>query len=242
MLNTSNVAAASYHTDAMLAALSGTFIRGRGVRVSSGGGYKMGMDFEEPYGFRAIAFWSTGDVTLLDELGADYLLVDPAKLDPRAYERLAREGRLKLLFREAGLKPGTIREVYRVEKGLGEPVPPVPADLRLDVGPAPPRVQPGRFYDLPLSVETRDPSFEGRMKVGYRVFHGGRLMNWNDEVRHIVNFEHGGRERWTGFLHFVAPYDAGRYDVTVQAFDERGGQDKAKFMVDIVTARDESRR
>jgi hypothetical protein len=242
MLNTSNVAAASYHTDAMLAALSGTFIRGRGVRVSSGSGYKMGMDFEEPSGFRAIAFWSTGDVTLLDELGADYLLVDPAKLLPRAYERLAREGRLKLLFREAGLRPGAIREVYRVEQGLRESAPPVPSDLRVEIGPVPSGLEPATFYEVPFSVTTRDSSFEGKIKVGYRVFRGGRLMNWNDEIRHVVNLERGGREKWTGYLHFVAPYEAGRYDVTLQTFHETSVQDKATFTVDIVATRDGSRR
>lgn len=244
MLNTTDVPELSFHTDAMLAALSGTFVSGRGVRVSSTGGYTMGMTFEEPVGFRAMAFWNTGDVTLLDDLGTDYLLVDPAKLKPPVYERLAHEGRLKLLFREAGVRPGTIREMYRVERGLREPAPPVPVDLRLEIGPLPPKLERARFYEIPLSVATRDPGFEGRVKVGYRVFLAGQLVNWNDEVRHVINLEPAGRERWTGYLHFVAPYDAGHYDVTVEAFDETSAQDKAKFTVTVsaAPARDESGR
>ena len=67
-------------------------------------------------------------------------------------------------------------------------------------------------------------------------------MNWNDEIRHVVNLERGGRERWTGYLHFVAPYEAGRYDVTVQTFHETSVQDKATFTVDIGAPRDGSRR
>jgi hypothetical protein len=229
MLNATNVAPGSFHADAMLAALSGTFIRGRGLRVSAAGGYKMGSDFDEPSGFRAIAFWNTGDLTLLDEVGIDYLLIDPAKIVPRAYEKLTHEARLDLPFREADVRRGTMREVYRIERGRQEPPPRVPSDVRLEIGPVPGGLERARFYEIPLTMTTRDPRFEGRVKIGYRVFREDRLVNWNDEIRHVANLERRGREEWTGYLYFVAPYDAGRYDVTVQAFDGANVQDKAKF-------------
>ena len=235
MLNATNVAPGSFHTDAMLAALSGTFIRGRGLRVSAAGGYKMGMDFEEPSGFRAIAFWNTGDMRLLEELGVDYLLIDPAKTLPRVYERLARQAQLKLLFREADVRRGTTREVYRVERGLQERPPWVPPDLRLEIGPVPPRLERARFYEIPFTLTTHDSRFQGRIKIGYRVFHDGRLVNWNDEVRYVANLESRGNEAWAGHLYFVAPYEAGRYDVTVQTFDGANMQEKAKFSVDIMS-------
>lgn len=236
MLNAVDSAAGSFHADAMLAALSGTFIRGRGVRVSVEGGYKMGMNFHEPSGFRAIAFWNTGDPALLDELGVDYLLIDPARTVPRAYERLTHQTGLKLLFRETDARRGTMREVYRIENAaLQERLPWVPSDLQIEMGTVPPTLERARFYEIPLTVTTRDPRFEGKLKIGYRLFHEGRLVNRDDEIQHVADLERSGNEAWTGHLYFVAPYDAGRYSVTVQAFDGANMQDKAKFTVEIIS-------
>lgn len=223
----------SFTTDSMLAALSGTFLSGRGVRVPTNGAYKMGMDYMEPAGFRAIAFWNTADLGLLYDIGADYLLLDPVTVPRRVYDRLRNESRLKMVLRDEDVRKGTVREVYKLDRSVGMRTDVVPSDLEFRFSQVPSPMERARFYEIPMEVGSGEAAFDGRVMVGSKVFYGDLPINVNDEIRHEVTLEHSGPGRWAGRLFFVAPFETGNYRVSVYLMGLSGPIEKAAFSIQV---------
>ena len=191
------------------------------------------MAFEAPSGFRAIAFWNTGEVTVLDDAGADSLLGNPANMTPRAHERLVHEPRITLLFRETNVRRGTIREVYRFDRGVQEPAPPPRLTSSFKSGRRREGWRGRNFIRSPFPLRPAMLALRAESRSGYRVSREGKLVNWNDAIRHVTTLEPRGRDGW-GYMYFVAPYDAGRCDITARVFDGTNVWDKTNFSVDVV--------
>jgi hypothetical protein len=224
----------SVTTDAMLAALSGAFIKGRGVRVSPTGSHKMAVDYMEAVGFRAIAFWNTADLGILRDIGTDYLLIDPLDVPRRVYETLKDHGGLTMVLRQADTRRGTVREVYRVSRAAPEPTRhTAPPDLEMFVSATPSAMERAQFYEIPFVVRTNAPAFDGNIRVAHRVSAGDLLINANDEIRHGVNLRRQGRGEWAGHMFFVAPFEAGSYNVAVSVMDGNRPIEKATFSITV---------
>jgi hypothetical protein len=77
----------------VISAFARAFVSGHGIRVVRDSAAATGRDIREQAGYRAIAFWATGDTGLLDDLHADWLLVDPSRLTKRVRDALAHSPR-----------------------------------------------------------------------------------------------------------------------------------------------------
>jgi hypothetical protein len=223
----------SVTTDAMLAALSGAFISGRGLRVSPAGSYNMGVDYMETVGFRAIAFWNTADLGILHDIGTNYLLINPLNVPRRVYESLKAHDGLTMVLRQADTLRGTVREVYRVSRAAHEPTYSASPDLEMFVSKTPSVMERAQFYEIPFVVRTNAPAFDGNIQIGHRVSAGDLLINANDEIRHAVNLRRQGRGQWFGRMVFVAPFEAGSYRVAVYVMDGHRPMEKATFLITV---------
>jgi hypothetical protein len=199
----------------ILSVLSGTFVEGHGIRVSKDRVLAMGKEYKVSVGFRARAFWNTADVSILRGMLVNYLLIDPSRLVPEVYEKLRREGGLKLLARETDPVRDEVREVYRVVARPWEAQRPLPSDLAILSAKFPDIMTRGGVYEVPLILTTGDGSFDGQIGIGYRIRFKDLVMNLNDEVEDAVRMQRSGRERWEGKLLFVCPYESGEYGVEI---------------------------
>jgi hypothetical protein len=202
----------------VIAAFAGAFVGGHGILISQDRLFKMGREYTEPEGFRAIAFWNTGEPELLDDLHVDYLLIDPDKTLPSVLQKVKQDTRFQLVHRETDVWRGE-REVYRVSTKTPASPLQTPADLSLEQIEVPTSVQRASFHPLSLEVATRDSAFTGSLRIGYRAFYKDLLVNATDEIRHLVHFTRTGRGTWVGNLFFVAPYESGVYTVDVYSAD-----------------------
>jgi hypothetical protein len=206
----------------IVSVFSGTFIDGHGIRVSKDRVFAMSKEYRAPAGFRAIAFWNTGDMSVLGSMPVNYLLVDPARLSPRTYQRLAQELQLELLARESDTRRAQTRELYRVRLDAPRHPHPAPPDAELRGADFPSVVRPTRFYEIPFVLAVGNRSFDGQIEIGYRIFFGDLVMNTGDEVRHSVKMDRAGAGQWVGRLFFVGPYDPGEYVVELHSVDRSG--------------------
>jgi hypothetical protein len=206
----------------IMSVFSGTFVDGHGIRVSKDRVFAMGKEYRAPAGFRAIAFWNSGDMSILRTMRLDYLLVDPARLSPRIHRRLEEESQLELLARESDTRRAQTREVYRIR--LSPPNDPhaQPPDAEVTGAEFPVVVRPGGFYEIPILLRVASRSFDGEIEVGYRIYFENLVMNAGDEVRHRARMERSEAGKWKGKLFFVGPYDGGKYAVEVYAGDRSG--------------------
>ncbi len=158
----------------------------------------MGGGFLVPEGFRAIAFWNTGDSSPLERMNADYLLIDPAKLEPPLYDRRSHSERLELVARRADPARHEAREAYRVRRQASILPAPVPRDMSLVSVRLPPAAPRASFYEVLFVVETRDPRFSGTLEIGHRLLSGHLLVNETDEIRHVVHLGVGAQTAGLG--------------------------------------------
>lgn len=209
---------ATFMGHSILSVFSGAFVDGHGIRVSRERVFAMGKEYRTAVGFRALAFWNTGDTGILRRMSVQYVLVDPSRLAPEIYQRLRRESELKLLVREADEVRGEVREIYRV--GLPRPEAPtsLPSDLALVAAEFPSPMTPAGFYEVPLVATTvAKGTFDGRVEIGYQIRFKDLVMNPGDQVEHVVRMEHSGGGRWVGKMLFIAPFEAGEYEVEIYA-------------------------
>ena len=224
----------------IVSVFSGTFVDGHGIRVSKDRVFAMSREYRSPAGFRAIAFWNTGDMSILRSMQVNYLLVDPARLSPRIHQRLEQEPQLELLARESDTRRAQAREVYRVRLDASRHPHPVPPDAEVMGADFPSVVRPKRFYEIPFILGVGNRSFDGQIEVGYRIFFGDLVMNAGDEVRHLVKMERAGPGQWVGKLFFVGPYEQGEYAVELHSVDRGGEQvlwgpsrQRARYRVEV---------
>jgi hypothetical protein len=201
---------------------SGAYVDGHGIRISKDQVFAMSKEYMAPAGFRAMAFWNTGDMSILQGMRVTYLLVDPARLSPKIYARLRNESRLELLDRESDARLFQVREVYRVRLDAQKYQQPLPFDVEVVSADFPSIVRPKRFYEIPFVLTVGSSSFDGQIEVGYRILFGDLMMNAGDEVRHVVKMTRSSAGQWMGKLFFVGPYDGGEYTVELYAVDAGG--------------------
>ncbi len=200
----------------VISAFAGAFMTGHGIRVARNPAYT-GRDIREQAGFRAIAFWATGASELLDDMRADWLLVDPSRLSRHVREALATDQRLDLVHREGDAVRGGVREVYRVKRSTPKAPLSLPADARLVSADLPSRMGSAWFAKVPFVIATRDPTFTGKIRVGTRVRVGALPVNDADRLVHVTELRPIGRDQWSGTVFFVSPFDPGEYEVEITA-------------------------
>jgi hypothetical protein len=199
----------------VISAFARAFVSGHGIRVVRDSA-ATGRDIREQAGYRAIAFWATGDPGLLDDLHADWLLVDPSRLTKRVREALAHSPRLHLVHREEDAARGAVREVYRVEHYQHVATPPLTAVAVVAVA-FPSQMGRAWFAEIPFAVTVRDPAFIGKMRIGTRVSAGAQIVNAGDRLAGVVELAPAGLGRWSGKFPFVSPFEPGEYDVEITA-------------------------
>jgi len=176
-----------------------------------------------PIGFRARLFWTTGDVTLLEDLRTTYVVVDPDNLQPGVHQKLQHDSGLKLVFRQENPDGLKIREVYRVTSRQGQIV--SPNSLRVAVlglnKPSP--VEPGGVFSVPLLLSVRGGEVPVTIRVSALIRDSeGLAVNVEEDVRQAVNLEAAGRGIMRGRLSLVAPFDPGDYEATL--YEWRGAK------------------
>jgi hypothetical protein len=212
-----NVGRKEFRAHTIVTAFAGAPVAGHGLLISPARRFAMGTGYLVPHGFRATAFWHTGDVTLLPAMSVTYLVVDPARLSRPVATSLRHEPGLELIHREDDARRGGSREVYRVRRDGRPPGPSAPDDLSLRAVELPPTMARAGFHAIPFAVRTGDPGFDGRLELGHRILSQGLQANLNDEVRHIVQLRRAGEDEWTGTFFLVAPWEAGTYDLELYA-------------------------
>jgi hypothetical protein len=199
---------------AILSTLSGAYVEGHGIVVSRERVFAMGKEYRAAAGFRALAFWHTADMSILRRMPVQYIFVDPSRLAPAIYEKLKREEELKVLVRKTDEARGEVREIYRVVLPRPEASTPLPPDLALVAAEFPTMMAPAGFFEVPLVATTAAKgTFDGRVEIGYRIRFKDLVMNPGDHVEHVMRMEHAGDGRWVGKMLFIAPYEAGEYQV-----------------------------
>ncbi len=204
-----------------LTVFSGAYTTGMGVRVEKEDLFQMGKPYLEPIGFRERAFWNTGDVKLLGTLNADFLYLNPEAVRPDVYERLKAEPGLELILREEDPKRMQVREVYRVRYTDDAPSY-APSDFKLHGLSMPQKRTPRDFFPVPAVFGTKERTFDGRVRLFYKVFYNGKCMNPNDEIIQTVGLKRLDAGRWAGELYFIAPYEEGVYDIELHVLTEEG--------------------
>jgi hypothetical protein len=217
LTNLYNEADLDFVGQAVISAFARAPLTGLGAHVPGDPAIRVGQQYKTPAGFRALAFWATGVPRFLEDLRADWLLVDPSRLSSRVRAALARNPQLHLVHREDDEARGGVRELLRVERGAPKAMEHSPRDLTLVHMALPARVEPARLLEVPFVVETRDRSFTGHVSVGAVVRAGPVTINHGDLVRHEVQLAPEGRGRWSGSVTLVSPFEPGDYEVGLVA-------------------------
>jgi hypothetical protein len=216
LTNIANEPDPDFIAHSVIGSFARAFVTGHGVRVALDPTQAVGRDVKEQAGYRAIAFWATGAMELLDDMRVDWLLLDPSRLSADVRARLSQSPRLQLAHREEDLNGGGIREVYHVERKPRAPLS-VSPDLTLVSAELPPRMESGWFVRIPIVVATQDRSFSGRIRLTARIRAGTRVVNESDLVRSETDLHPVGPGHWAGALSFVSPFEPGNYEVEIAA-------------------------
>ncbi|HYB70583.1 MAG TPA: hypothetical protein VEH80_07935, partial [Candidatus Bathyarchaeia archaeon] len=80
----------------VISSLSRAYLTGLGTVAPGDPGVKIGDQYKRPASPRALAFWTTGAPDVLDELKADWRLVNPSRLSEAARKALSTNPRLRL--------------------------------------------------------------------------------------------------------------------------------------------------
>jgi hypothetical protein len=198
----------------VLATFSRTFVVGPGIRVVPEGTFSMTRSYIEPLGFRARAFWSALDVSLLDDMRVNYLFVDPEGIGHHAYHRLRNEPRLERMLRQEDAGGLVVREVYRLKPPSDDRAL-LNADLvRLTEVEWPALVAARHVYHVPVVVSGVPITRGSALRISYRLrFPGGPEINGGDEVRQRMPLEPTGVSSGRGAVWLATPYEPGEYEV-----------------------------
>jgi hypothetical protein len=215
-----NVGRKEFLVHPIVSALAGAPVTGHGLRLSSSRTVSMGTGYREPLGFQAIAFWHTGEASLLARMSVTWLLLDPTRMAPATYQHLLQQGRLQLVDRQEDARRAERREVYRVTSVVqNELASPLPRLVLTGVA-LPSPLWPARFYAIPFAVTSlTDDRLDGVLDVGGRIVRNGVVVNANDEVRRLVRLESSGPRQWRGTLWMVTPYETGEYELAPDVTD-----------------------
>jgi len=201
----------------VISAFARAFVSGHGIRVVRDSAAATGRDIREQAGYRAIAFWSTADTALLDDLRVDWLLVDPSRLTNHVRDVLAHSPRLRLVHREEDAARGAVREVYRVAHPKQGDAQQLTIPITVAAVEFPSQMGRAWFAEIPFAVTVGDPVFSGKVRIGTRVSAGPQIVNAGDRVASVVELAPSGLGRWSGKFPFVSPFEPGEYDVEITA-------------------------
>ena len=196
-----------------------TFLSGPGLRIVPEGNPSQMTPLWDAEGFRARVFFATGEVSILDDLDVDYVSLNPANLAPSVYAKIRRDPRLERVVHVEWPGGGAVREAYRVKPAATPEAWTPPRPFRIVSLTKPPEMLARWVYPVTLSLTGDGPGIP-RLRLSYEVrLLPGTLANANDEVRLPVTLHRNGSGQWTGTLWLATPYEAGRYEVHLFAWD-----------------------
>jgi len=177
-------------------------------------------EFWDDAGSRARAFFGTGEVSLLDDLGVGFVYLNPADLSPEVYRRIQQSPRLERVLRLVVPEGGPAREAYRVRPATSALVWTAPPTVVLVSADPRDRLEARHVYPVRLVFAGLGDVHSAPLRVSYEIrFPDGRLVTQNDDVRLPVDVAPVGAGRWAGTLWLATPYKPGEYNVTLYTWN-----------------------
>ena len=205
---------------AIFSAIARAPLAGATLRALPEGNVSQHVPYIDGEGFRARAFFATGEVGLLDDLGVDYVYVNPETVGSDVYRRIEHDPRLERVLHLEWPEGGVTREAYRVKPAAPTPTWIAPEGLTVLSVEPPPRMVTRRVYPLRLVLSGTGGRDGKALRVSYEIRHpDGRLETWTDEVRLPVKLEAAGPGRWIGTLWLATPLATGDHDVFIYGWD-----------------------
>jgi hypothetical protein len=196
------------------------FLSGPGMRILPEGNLSQLTPFWDGEGFRARAFFATGDVDILDDLGVRYVYLNPDLLSSDAYRRIRDSPRLARVVHVEWPGGGAVREAYRVNPAPSRRVWTSPdAETLVEASP-PSEMQARSVYPVRLTFISPEPVVKRLLRISYEIrLPDGQLITKNDEIRLSVGLQPSGAGRSSGTLWLATPYEKGEYDVLLYGWD-----------------------
>ena len=216
------------HDDAaILMSAQGTFsaiaraaLAGATLRALPEGNVSRMVAFVDGEGFRARAFFATGEVGLLDDLGVSYVYLNPEAAAPGVYRRIQQDPRLERVLHLEWPGGGAVREAYRVKPAMATLASIAPEGLSVMSVEPPSRMLAGRVYPVRLVLSGIDRRGPTAVRLSYEIRHpDGKLETWTDEVRLQVDLQPAGPHHWIGTLWLATPLEIGDHDVSIYGWD-----------------------
>jgi len=213
-------AATLISAQAVFSAIARAPLSGATLRALPEGNAPQNVPYVDGEGFRARAFFATGEVGLLDDLGVDYVYLNPETVRPDAYRRIQQDPRLERVLHLEWPGGGVAREAYRVKRAGPTSTWIAPEGLAVLSVEPPPRMVARRVYPLRLMLSGSTGGDGEALRVSYELRHpDGRLETWTDEVRLPVKLERADPGRWVGTLWLATPLEKGDHDVFMYGWD-----------------------
>ena len=214
------------HADVLMSA-QGTFstiaraaLAGATLRALPEGNVSQMFPFVDGAGFRARAFFATGEVGLLDDLGVSYVYLNPEAAAPDVYRRIQHDPRLERILHLEWPGGRAVREAYRVKPAMTALEWIAPEGLSVISLEPPPRMLAGRVYPVRLVLSGTGRQGRTAVRLSYEIRHpDGRLETWTDEVRLPVDLQPAGPRHWIGTLWLATPLEVGDHDVSIYGWD-----------------------
>ena len=109
-------AATLMSAQAVFSAIARAPLSGATLRALPDGNASQNVPYVDGEGFRARAFFATGEVGLLDDLGVNYVYLNPEMVGPDVYRRIQQDPRLERVLHLEWPGGGEVtREAYRVK-------------------------------------------------------------------------------------------------------------------------------
>ena len=195
-------------------------LAGATLRALPEGNVSRMVPFVDGEGFRARAFFATGEVGLLDDLGASYVYLNPEAAAPDVYRRIQQDPRLERVLHLEWPGGGAVREAYRVKPAMTALASIAPEGLSVISVEPPPRMLAGRVYPVRLVLSGTGRQGRTAVRLSYEIRHpDGKLETWTDEVRLPVDLQPAGPDHWIGTLWLATPLEMGDHDVSIYGWD-----------------------
>jgi len=214
-------AATLMSAQAVFSAIARAPLSGATLRALPDGNASQNVPYVDGEGFRAHAFFATGEVGLLDDLGVNYVYLNPEMVGPDVYRRIQQDPRLERVLHLEWPGGGEVtREAYRVKPSAPTSTWIPPEEFAVLSVEPPPGMVARRVYPLRLVLSGTGDRDGRALRVSYEIRHlDGRLETWTDEVRLPVRLERAGSGRWLGTLWLATPLEKGDHDVFMYGWD-----------------------
>jgi hypothetical protein len=213
-------AATLISAQAVFSAIARAPLSGATLRALPEGNAPQNVPYVDGEGFRARAFFATGEVNLLDDLGVSYVYLNPERVASAVYRRIQHDPRLERVLHLEWPGGGAVREAYRVKPVLTALASIAPQELSVVSAEPPARMLAGRVYPVQLVLFGTGRWGRTAVRLSYEIRHpGGKLETWTDEVRLPVELEPAGPRHWRGTLWLATPLEVGNHDVSIYGWD-----------------------